>query len=172
MIPASILIPTPILILFGMSLLLMAAVIGLMRRSLFRGPSTPSAGSEGNRCGHCGYSVRGATSLHCSECGSDLREVGIRTMRRWPWLEILRRLALCLLIGGVITACLLIPLIWIRAKQLQQVQQQTIQAQQQTMTQSATSGVPAAAQPSPVQPVPPAGPDDPSAPAEPAPATP
>src|SRR5580693_8618461 len=28
-------------------------------------------------CGHCGYCVRGITSLTCPECGSDLREVGI-----------------------------------------------------------------------------------------------
>lgn len=28
-------------------------------------------------CGACGYAVRGATTLACSECGADLREVGI-----------------------------------------------------------------------------------------------
>lgn len=30
-------------------------------------------------CGQCGYQVRGLTTFTCPECGSDLREVGIRT---------------------------------------------------------------------------------------------
>ena len=35
-------------------------------------------------CGRCGYPARGLTTFICPECGSDLREVGIRTqaMRR------------------------------------------------------------------------------------------
>ena len=38
-------------------------------------------------CGRCGYAVHGLESLSCPECGSDLREAGIRmtpTARRWP----------------------------------------------------------------------------------------
>ena len=30
-------------------------------------------------CGRCGYLTRGISSLHCPECGADLREVGIMT---------------------------------------------------------------------------------------------
>lgn len=39
-------------------------------------PSTrPSAGMPA--CGRCGYPARGITTVHCPECGADLREVGI-----------------------------------------------------------------------------------------------
>src|SRR3954447_5995894 len=34
------------------------------------------------RCARCGYCVRGVVGLTCPECGSDLREVGIRSRRR------------------------------------------------------------------------------------------
>ncbi|MFG0330063.1 MAG: hypothetical protein ACF8PN_09215 [Phycisphaerales bacterium] len=37
--------------------------------------------ADGPTCGACGYSVRGASSLTCTECGSDLRVVGINTNR-------------------------------------------------------------------------------------------
>ncbi|MEM9418820.1 MAG: hypothetical protein AAGA25_07210 [Planctomycetota bacterium] len=38
------------------------------------------------QCGNCGYPARGALSFNCSECGADLREVGIVTpaQRRRP----------------------------------------------------------------------------------------
>jgi hypothetical protein len=41
------------------------------------------------RCGRCGYIVRGLARSICPECGSDLREVGVR--RGDPWVNFLRR---------------------------------------------------------------------------------
>lgn len=38
--------------------------------------------SRASWCGHCGYDVRAASTLRCTECGSDLRIVGIRARRR------------------------------------------------------------------------------------------
>lgn len=38
--------------------------------------------SRASWCGQCGYDVRAATTLRCTECGSDLRIVGIRARRR------------------------------------------------------------------------------------------
>ncbi len=35
--------------------------------------------TDGLRCGACGYSVRGATGLTCSECGADYRVVGMKS---------------------------------------------------------------------------------------------
>mgnify|MGYP005845222723 CR=1 FL=1 len=49
-------------------------------------------GGEGNQCGRCGYPVRGVSTLNCPECGADLREVGIASIRRGgvvlPWVLI------------------------------------------------------------------------------------
>ena len=39
-------------------------------------------------CGKCGYAVRGLTTLHCPECGSDLREVGIVPPTAGPALPV------------------------------------------------------------------------------------
>ena len=35
----------------------------------------------GGTCGACGYQVRGLSGLRCPECGSDLREVGIKNKK-------------------------------------------------------------------------------------------
>lgn len=56
------------LILFVFAVL-MFSIFAAMRRNT---PAHPS-------CGRCGYAVAGLTTLRCPECGSDLREVGIRT---------------------------------------------------------------------------------------------
>src|ERR1700710_2036262 len=59
---------------------LLAAIVSLMAILvttiiLFRrrGRAAQSA------CGHCGYDVRGLPTFTCPECGSDLRQVGIRS---------------------------------------------------------------------------------------------
>jgi len=38
----------------------------------------PKETDDGAQCGKCKYSVRGLPNLDCPECGSDLREVGIK----------------------------------------------------------------------------------------------
>ncbi len=54
--------------------------------NLFGSKSDTSSRSSttGPTCGRCGYSVRGATTFICPECGSDYRDCGIATpdMRR------------------------------------------------------------------------------------------
>lgn len=57
--------------------------------------SPPALGTrpptDGLRCGACGYSVRGATSLTCSECGADYRLVGMKSNaseRTWGTIPI------------------------------------------------------------------------------------
>ena len=42
----------------------------------WRKKPTPTPESS---CGRCGYSVTGLAAMTCPECGSDLREVGIKT---------------------------------------------------------------------------------------------
>jgi hypothetical protein len=65
--------------------LLAGSVIGLaalwyrvLRRQ--RGDDLPA-------CAKCGYATRGLESLHCPECGADLREEGIVTPRQRPMVR-------------------------------------------------------------------------------------
>lgn len=53
-------------------------VFGFVVAVLSRRAATASSSTE-PACGNCGYCVRGISELICPECGSDLREVGIRT---------------------------------------------------------------------------------------------
>jgi hypothetical protein len=69
----------PVLVCGVPTLLFLAVVLGVtwyigsgIRPDPRRRPDQPN-------CGRCGYSVLAATSLRCSECGSDFRRVGIRT---------------------------------------------------------------------------------------------
>jgi hypothetical protein len=39
------------------------------------------AASDAPVCGKCGYCVRGLPTFICPECGSDLRDVGIKVRR-------------------------------------------------------------------------------------------
>jgi len=55
-------------------LLVVAGLIGLAVWAVVR---SKNAGSNIPKCGKCGYAVRGIGSLHCPECGVDLREAGI-----------------------------------------------------------------------------------------------
>lgn len=85
-----------IILFVAISAVTLGAAVGLlwiMNRVLGKSPaSRPGAlpanssrsSSTGPSCGRCGYSVRGATTLICPECGSDYREHGIATpdMRR------------------------------------------------------------------------------------------
>jgi len=75
-----------ILLILLVGLLLAVVILGVyvLRR---RRP----AGAE-PVCGRCGYNVRGLPTFTCPECGSDLREVGIRTAGQpralGPWARV------------------------------------------------------------------------------------
>jgi len=57
-------------------------------------------GSPDPSCGKCGYGVRGLPTLRCPECGSDLKEVGIRPgAKRIPHPLWLRTIALTFALG-------------------------------------------------------------------------
>lgn len=61
--------------------------LGLLLYEILR-RSTPA--NPDPTCGKCGYCVRGIMTLTCPECGSDLREVGIRPPRKKPPLARVR----------------------------------------------------------------------------------
>ncbi len=63
-----------ILLLLLLALLLVVVVLGTVLWRRRGGGRTGEA-----VCGRCGYIVRGLPSFTCPECGSDLRQVGIRT---------------------------------------------------------------------------------------------
>jgi hypothetical protein len=67
-------------ILILSALAIAVAFVVIVRRRRPRALSTAGHTAPNDpRCGKCGYIVRGVPSLHCPECGSDLREVGIVT---------------------------------------------------------------------------------------------
>jgi hypothetical protein len=61
---------------FSVFVLVLAGIIFLLTYLAVTYFSTARS-SEGPACGQCGYLCKGATSFTCTECGSDLREVGI-----------------------------------------------------------------------------------------------
>src|SRR4051812_8979326 len=65
--------------------LILAFLVPFALILLWRATRTQKPSADGAVCGQCGYSVRGALTFTCPECGSDLREVGIVADRRKPW---------------------------------------------------------------------------------------
>ncbi|MBB6428469.1 hypothetical protein [Algisphaera agarilytica] len=70
-------------------MLLVASIVGLIWIWVRVGLDRRDIKAKGDalaQCGACGYPTRGAVNLECSECGADLREVGIVTpsQRRRP----------------------------------------------------------------------------------------
>ncbi len=63
-----------LLIVLALPVALVLVVVNLLR-------TRPTDPSDGGRCGQCGYRVRGIATLQCPECGADLREVGIDTVK-------------------------------------------------------------------------------------------
>lgn len=64
-------------------------------------------------CGRCGYIVRGVSQLTCPECGSDLREVGIRpaTASGQPppnWLIAVLAMVILILVFGPLLVFLIV----------------------------------------------------------------
>ena len=55
-------------------------------------------------CGRCGYNVRGLPTMTCPECGSDLRDVGIRTTQKPATASTTTRLVFQLALLGVAVA--------------------------------------------------------------------
>ncbi|MBN1343855.1 MAG: hypothetical protein JXQ73_14320 [Phycisphaerae bacterium] len=92
------------------ALLVVGAVVLIVR--LVRG--APRHAVAEPSCGSCGYAVQGLPTFTCPECGSDLREVGIRTSQEARplssfWRKVIWTLALVL--PAVVTTLLLMVLL-------------------------------------------------------------
>ena len=61
----------------------------------------PMRGEVTAQCGHCDYDVRGLPEPICPECGSDLRIIGVKTVREPP-LRDFAGLAFYFLLGGIL----------------------------------------------------------------------
>lgn len=71
--------PTIFESIYGILLLMLAFMllgIGISHAALKR-LRTPLHTAEKGVCGQCSYSARGLTTVHCPECGADLRRAGI-----------------------------------------------------------------------------------------------
>lgn len=86
--------PGLLCVLVALVVLSVPLILLLLRR---KAPTDPV-------CGRCGYNVRGLPSMTCPECGSDLREVGIRTARKSARTSTTTRLVFQLALLGVAVA--------------------------------------------------------------------